>query len=118
MGGRGKSPARTTGPRCWGGYQFDDDDALHEKNAHAVPLASARQHPENQKENQAGHSPERAVEGQPPPGGRACLAALTHPGPSAPGCEPRVSQPLALHHALRRMAGLVFLLVFWVLAGA
>ena len=34
------------------------------KNAHAVPLASARQHPENQKENQAGHSPERTVEGR------------------------------------------------------
>jgi hypothetical protein len=34
-----------------------------EKPVHAVPLASARQHPENQKENQAGHSPERAVEG-------------------------------------------------------
>ena len=33
------------------------------KNAHAVPLASARQHPENQNENQAGHSSERAVEG-------------------------------------------------------
>ena len=33
------------------------------KPAHAVPLASARQHPENQKENQAGHSSERAVEG-------------------------------------------------------
>ena len=31
--------------------------------AHAVPLASARQHPENQKENQAGHSSECAVEG-------------------------------------------------------
>ena len=29
-----------------------------------MPLASARQHPENKKENQAGHSPERAVEGQ------------------------------------------------------
>ena len=29
-----------------------------------MPLASARQHPEYQKENQAGHSPERAVEGQ------------------------------------------------------
>ena len=34
------------------------------KPAHAVPLASARKHPENQKENQAGHSSERAVEGQ------------------------------------------------------
>ena len=34
------------------------------KNAHAVPLASARQHPENQKENQAGHSSERTVEGR------------------------------------------------------
>ena len=29
-----------------------------------MPLASARQHPENEKENQAGHSPERTVEGQ------------------------------------------------------
>ena len=28
-----------------------------------MPLASARQHPENQKENQAGHSPERTVGG-------------------------------------------------------
>jgi len=28
-----------------------------------VPLASARQHPETQKENQAGHSSERTVEG-------------------------------------------------------
>ena len=27
-------------------------------------MASARQHPENQKENQAGHSSERTVEGQ------------------------------------------------------
>ena len=27
------------------------------KPAHAVPLASARQHPENQKESQAGNSP-------------------------------------------------------------
>ena len=31
------------------------------KPAHAVPLESARKHPENQKENQAGHSPGRAV---------------------------------------------------------
>ena len=36
--------------------------------AHAVPLASARQHPENQKENQAGHSSERTVEGHYIPG--------------------------------------------------
>ena len=36
------------------------------------------------------------------------------------GCEPRAGRPppSALHRALRRMAGLVFLLVFWVLAGA
>ena len=41
-----------------------DDDELHNKPAHAaVPLASAHQHPGNQKENQAGHSSERAVEG-------------------------------------------------------
>ena len=33
-----------------------------QKSAHAVPLASARQRPENQKGNQAGHSTERAVE--------------------------------------------------------
>ena len=31
----------------------DDDDELHYlRPAHTVPLASARQHPENQKENQ------------------------------------------------------------------
>ena len=29
-----------------------------------APLASARQHPENQKESQVGHSPERTVEGR------------------------------------------------------
>ena len=40
------------------------DDEFHNKPAHAVPLASARQHLENQKEDQAGHSSERAVEGQ------------------------------------------------------
>ena len=34
-------------------------------------------------------------------------------------CEPRAGRPsLALHRALRRMGGLVFLLVFRVLAGA
>ena len=37
-------------------------NCAQKKTAHAVPLASARQHPpENQKENQAGHSSERAV---------------------------------------------------------
>ena len=45
-----------------------DDGELHNKPAHAVPLASARQHPESQKGNQAhdqtGHSPERAVDCQ------------------------------------------------------
>ena len=47
---------------------------LHnKKTAHAVPLASARQHPENQKENQAGHSSERTVEGQ--GGGRPALGS-------------------------------------------
>ena len=41
------------------------DGELHNKPAHAVPLAlaSARQHPENQKKNKAGHSPERVMEG-------------------------------------------------------
>ena len=47
----------------------EDDDSssssiTQQKPAHAVPLASARQHPENQKENQAGHSSERTVEGR------------------------------------------------------
>ena len=37
----------------------DDGELLNRKPAHVVPLASARQHPENQKESQAGHSPER-----------------------------------------------------------
>ena len=49
----------------------DDDDELHNKFPHAVPLASARQHPENRKKNQAGHSSERAVEGQGGGGGGA-----------------------------------------------
>ena len=44
-----------------------------ENPARAVPLASVRQHPETQKENQAGHSPERAVEGQ-----RQAPACATH----------------------------------------
>ena len=38
-----------------------------------MPLASARQHPENQKENQAGHSSERTVEGH--GGGRPALGS-------------------------------------------
>ena len=42
----------------------DEEEEFHNKPADAVPLASARQHPENQEENQAGHSPERAVEDQ------------------------------------------------------
>ena len=49
---------------------------LKNKPAHAVPLASARQHPENQKENQAGHSPERTVEGQRI--GKRCGTELYH----------------------------------------
>ena len=41
------------------------EEELHDKkNAHAVPLASTRQRPANQKEIQAGHSSERTVEGQ------------------------------------------------------
>ena len=45
--------------------QEEEEELNDKKNAHAaVPLASARPHPENQKENQAGHSSERAVEGQ------------------------------------------------------
>ena len=38
-------------------------------------------------------------------------------GPPRPVNPGQVDPPLALHRALRRMAGLVFLLVFWVLAG-
>ena len=37
---------------------------LHNKPAHAVHLASSHQRPENHKENQAGNSPEHAVEGR------------------------------------------------------
>ena len=41
------------------------DGELQNQPAHAAPFKSARQHPpENQKENQAGHSSERTVEGQ------------------------------------------------------
>ena len=52
---------------------------MNQKPAHAVPLASARQHPENQKENQAGHSPERAVEGQKERGAQK-TCPVGHPG--------------------------------------
>ena len=45
------------------GVGWVEEEELRIKNAHAVPLASARQHPEIQKENQAGHSSERTVEG-------------------------------------------------------
>jgi hypothetical protein len=38
-------------------------DLSNKKDARAVSLASARQGPETQKENQAGHSSERLVEG-------------------------------------------------------
>ena len=47
-----------------------------------MPLASARQHPENQKENQAGHSPERTVEGQ---GGKEGRPALDSQDPQPEG---------------------------------
>ena len=40
------------------------------------------------------------------------------PGPRAHGGGFVLGEGSALHRALRRMAGLVFLLVFWVLAGA
>ena len=51
-------------PRGGADITDHDDDELHYlRPAHAVPLASAHQRPENQKENQAGHSSERAVEG-------------------------------------------------------
>ena len=73
------------------------------KPAHAATpchLASARQHPGNQKENQAGHSPERAVEGplecgiaHPPPCTQAAVSPETGPDPLLPGvsCRPRAS---------------------------
>ena len=48
---------------------------------------------------------------------KRCL--VDWPGPSALGLGTQCqSPPKTLHRALRRMAGLVFLLVFWALAGA
>ena len=46
------------------GPSYEWMNEFYLKPAHAVPLASAHQRPENQKANQAGHSPERAVAGQ------------------------------------------------------
>ena len=46
-----------------------------------MPLASARQHPENQKENQAGHSSERTVEGQRGGGDRPWVHSPRAEGP-------------------------------------
>ena len=43
---------------------MEKEELNNKKSARAFPLASARQHPENQKENQAGHSSERTVEGR------------------------------------------------------
>ena len=63
-----------------------------EKNAHAVPLASAREHPENQKENQASHSPERAVEG-PLECGIALGSGFTVTAQSQPGSCLRAGWP-------------------------
>ena len=47
----------------------EEEEELYDfkKNVHAVPLASARQRPQNQKENQAGQSSERTVQGQKKP---------------------------------------------------
>ena len=43
--------------------EFSSSIITQSEHAHAVRLASARQHhPENQKENQAGHSSERTVD--------------------------------------------------------
>ena len=61
-------------------WQVEEGELHGKKNAHAVPLASARQHPENQKENQAGHSPERAVEGQGGGGGGGGSPWVHSPG--------------------------------------
>ena len=69
-------------------HHHDDDGGFHNKPAHAVPLASARQRPENKKGNRAGHLPERAVEGQLRPTFR--LLALRHPA----GVLVRTSPPL------------------------
>ena len=47
---RSAAPAEGRDPRSTAA-EGDDDGELRNKPAHAVPLASARQHPENQKEN-------------------------------------------------------------------
>ena len=58
MGRRGRRGRRTARARTNVISGFE----LQNKPAHALPLAKARQRQENQKENQAGHSPERAFE--------------------------------------------------------
>ena len=57
------TPSAAAALQRMAGGRFTDDGELHDKPAHAMPLTSARQHPETQTENQAGHSSERAVEG-------------------------------------------------------
>ena len=66
--------------------------------------------------------------GSPPPPRAPQVSGLARPPLTCPGpsvtLSPRAVNPgrvgpsLALHRALRTMAGLFFLLVFWVLAGA
>ena len=62
------SEARSYRPPCSGNERMMMMNYTLKKRPRRVPLAnlasSARQHPENQKENRAGHSPERTVEGR------------------------------------------------------
>ena len=76
--GPSPSPGGGRGPRRRVAQQRGTEEEIRNKPAHAVPLASARQQPENQKENQPGHSSERAVEGE---GGGV-------PWVQSPGCKP------------------------------
>ena len=90
-----------------------------------MPLASARQHLENQKENQAGHSSERAVEGQgrptprrsrTPRGWNVNFVHYVHKG----GSDGNLSnhRPLALIEVLRKVfTGIVVITLGYVCVG-
>ena len=78
----------------------DDGELQFLRPAHAVPLASARQRPENQKENRAGHSPERAVDA----GGTIAFATTAQPAARFGGLTNTITRVNAIEGALAEMA--------------
>ena len=123
---KGKERIKGEGRRRWGwegrrpihARASSNSSITQQKPTHPVPLASARQHPGNQKENQAGPSPERtsarwrAQEGRPAlgsqPEGRGLRGIHARAGRAArrnAPPHPPCSTARATSHPPRRLAG-------------